>query len=272
MVAETKLAYKEANEMLAKTRTTIIILFAALAALALPASALAEYPNQWKYKNRDHRSSPAVAQPLPGTLYDLLNEAKGSLGPRSSLNYGFTGCGGAAVGAELQWGSPGYLQWEFQRLSSHPPTQAITGTERIALYNHFIGKYLIREDETFGINLGLSATPSYEWQIADGQGYYSAAELYNTNEHAYLLWANVGAPTCGIDLRWLHAPFSLPNGYQPPPEGGQFRKGLPEAPPESPKAAPESGSPEPPKNAPESGSPHPTREAPTSSSPPPAAQ
>ena len=63
-----------------------------------------------------------------------------------------------------------------------------------------------------------SATPRFEWQVATGQSNVSGyggsfTELYNTTEQAYLI---DGHETWGVDLRWLHAPFSLPYGYTPP--------------------------------------------------------
>jgi hypothetical protein len=218
-----------------KIRTTIIALFASLAALVLPASALAESsPAEWRY-NRDlcastFECSPVAAQPLPGQLYDLndlyefqsLSEKR-----RTSLVFGFTACAGSSAvpGVKLQWGSPGHRQWEFRRQVHHPMTSAITGTERVALYNNVHRAYLVREGPKIGhanqpqtVGLGFSASPSYEWQVADGQGDW--AELYNTQAQAYLSGAPhlVRGPSsyCGIDLWWQQAPFSLPSGYQPP--------------------------------------------------------
>jgi hypothetical protein len=219
-----------------RIRTTTAAL-AALTALVLPASALAESaPAEWRY-NRDlcaitFECSPVAAQPVPGHLYDLndlyefhsLNEPYNR---RTSLVYGYTACArsSAVAGVPLQWASPGRLQWEFRRQTPHPMTSAITGTERVALYNHFHRAYLVLEGPKIGhanqpqtVGLGFSATPSYEWQVADGQGDW--AELYNTQAQAYLSGALhlVRGPSsyCGIDLWWQQAPFSLPNGYQPP--------------------------------------------------------
>jgi hypothetical protein len=107
-------------------------------------------------------------------------------------------------------------------------TFAITGTERVALYNRSSHAYLVDyawnqtlPSNNLGprIKLGFSTTASYEWQVADGQG--DLAELYNANRRAYLV--SVGLvrgnpePYCGIDLTWQEAPFSLPSGYQAPP-------------------------------------------------------
>jgi hypothetical protein len=246
-----------------KTRTTIIALVAALVALALPASALAESPTVWKYVGqvRDHRNTSEAAQPLPNSRYDLtLPESQ--VRHQTALKFGDLGCGGLYVGSVgPEWGSPGCLEWEFQRQPGHPATQLVTGTERVALYNAAYHVYLIREHHTFGISLGFSSTPSYEWQIADGQWDY--AQLYNTNEHGYLVWAGVHPPLFGIDLRWLHAPYGLPHGYQPPPEHHGAPEGLPPG-GEAPQSKPEAPAPERPKNAPE------TPPVTASTSPPPA--
>lgn len=208
-----------------KIRTTIAAL-AALTALVLPASALANplSPTEWGY-NIGSSNWETVAQPLAGHLYDL-NEAYQPYNNRgSSLVYGFTGCAHSTAGTELQWDWPGHLQWEFRRQAHHPMTNAITGMERVALYNHVHRAYLVRQGPTFGnanrprtVGLVFSPSPSYEWQVADGQG--DRAELYNTSLQAYLVreYPLTFYPHCGIDLGWQLAPFSLPSGYQQPPD------------------------------------------------------
>jgi hypothetical protein len=198
------------NKMLStKIRTTIIAAVAAFSvggAAVGPASALAESPTVWTY-------GPTAAQPLPAYRYDL-NVTYSTRPSTPSLVYGWQTEFNLKIGADLEWAKPGRHEWEFRRQPSHPATTLVTGTERVALYNRFNGQYLIREDQTFGINLGFSATPSYEWQVANGNG---LAELYNINEQGYLL-LDLGIYHPGmVDLEWLHAPFSLPNGYKNPP-------------------------------------------------------
>jgi hypothetical protein len=252
MAGQTKPAYKEANEMLSTRIRTTIAALTALTTLAVPASALAESsPTEWRY-NRAPCSSTfecSPAQPLPGQLYDLNDQYEFfnlQHKRRTSLVFGFTPCASSSAvpGVELQWASPGRLQWEFRRKTPHPMTTAITGTEQVALYNHVHHAYLVLEGPKFSqasnqpqtVGLVFSATPSYEWQVADGQGDW--AELYNTQAQAYLSGAPhlVRGPSsyCGIDLWWRQAPFSLPSGYQPPqtpwesirPSGPPQAKGL----------------------------------------------
>ena len=205
-----------------KLRTAIVALSGVLA-LAVPATAMAYNPVQWQYNPQDHRTAGPVAQPFPNTGYALDDSYQ-------AMAYGFNSCFGVAAGVDLtldpSTGSVQQAQWEFIRQASHPNTSAITGTERVALYNRFIGEYLVRAPQSVGINLDWSATPSYEWQVATGTPVYAdqgitSSELYNTNEQGYLvdpLYIGFGeAFDCGPSLKWLHAPFSLPAGYQAPP-------------------------------------------------------
>jgi hypothetical protein len=214
-----------------KTRTTIAAL-AALGALTLPASALANplSPTEWRYNRAalcTSTSECSPAQPFAGQLYDLNESHQPYSNKGNSLVYGFTGtgCATSQPGSELQWDWAGHLQWEFRRQAPHPMTSAITGTERVALYNHFHGAYLVLEGPRFTsanqprtVGLRFSATPSYEWQVADGKG--DQAELYNTSAQAYLIrdYPLTFYRHCGIDLTWQPATFSLPDGYQPPPD------------------------------------------------------
>jgi hypothetical protein len=206
-----------------KLRTAIVGLVGALA-LAVPATAMAVDPLEWQYNPYDHRTAGPVSQPFPNTAYALDDSVH-------ALVYGFSTCFGVALGADLELdastGTVQQVQWEFIRQASHPQTTAITGTERVALYNRFIGKYLVRAPQSVGINLDWSATPSYEWQFATGTPAYAglgltSSELYNTNEQGYLVnplfTGGLGTPyDCGPGVVWLHAPFSLPAGYQAPP-------------------------------------------------------
>ena len=198
-----------------KLRTAIVVAAGTLA-LAIPATALARNPVEWNYNPRDHRAG-LPTQPLADVVYPLND-----LG--WPVIWGHGDCGPfyvGAVGVDLMAvpDSRPQAEWKFVRQLHHPRTTAITGTERVALWNS-IGGYLIRADQTFGISLDFSQTPSYEWQVAAGYNGYdhhsSNIELYNTPEQAYLV-ANGVTNWCG-DLAWLHAaPYSLPAGYQAPP-------------------------------------------------------
>lgn len=206
-----------------KLRVPIVALAGALA-LAVPAAALAQNPVEWNYNPRDHRARP-LTQPSPSVAYPLQQSAISQV-----LVFGFTPCWptSAAAGVDLEEdtynGSVQQSQWKFIRQHRHPRTNSITGTEGVALYNSWNGEYLLRGDQTFGISLDYSATPSYEWHVAAGGGANGAnIELYNVPEQAYLVdpFAD-GGPwppnKCGPPLAWLHAPFSLPAGYQAPPD------------------------------------------------------
>jgi hypothetical protein len=214
-----------------KIRSTLAA-SAALGALALPASALAESqpPPEWRYNRAPCASTfeCSPSQPVQGQPYDLNDYYEPFTRHGTSLVYGYTPCArsSAVPGVPLQWGSPGHLQWEFRRQAPHPLTGAITGLEPVALYNRVHRAYLVLEGPKFRranqpgtVGLIFSATASYEWQVADGQGDW--AELYNRRAQAYLSGATHlvrgESSYCGIDLWWQQAPFSLPNGYQAPP-------------------------------------------------------
>jgi hypothetical protein len=204
-----------------KLRTAIVALAGALA-LAVPATAMAHNPVEWQYNPFDHRTAGPAGQPFPNTGYALDNSYE-------AMVYGSNTCFGVAAGVDLALDpsteSVQQAQWEFIRQANHPNTTAITGTERVALYNRAWGEYLVRAPQSVGISLDWSTTPSYEWQFATGTPVYAgegitSSELYNTNEQGYLVDFAVTGGTaydCGPGLKWLHAPFSLPAGYQAPP-------------------------------------------------------
>jgi hypothetical protein len=196
--------------MLSTKIRTIFAVAVAVAALALPASALARDPVEWTYSvGQIH-----PAQPAPGTRYDLVNypQYENRFPSPPALVYGLQQWGGADVDFAWPNGNP---QWKFVRQATHPRTSVITGSERVALYNAFEGRYLVYGHQTLGVSLDWSTTPNYQWQVASGTRGAAGGlvELYNTQEQAYLVYDH---QTFGIDLGWLHAPFSLPPGYVAP--------------------------------------------------------
>jgi hypothetical protein len=182
------------------------VLIGLLAALALPASALAMEPMEWTVTPKN------LGQPAGSTPYTIGNDFQSG-----SLAYG-----NQTFGVDLKWDNRAGSQWQFIKYS-RPGTRdhrLISGTESVALYNSAARQYLAYGHETFGENIAWVSTPRYQWHVAEGQitepGNREGNvrdELYNTTEHAYLVhWHQ----TWGIDLGWLHAPYSLPNSYQPP--------------------------------------------------------
>jgi hypothetical protein len=211
-----------------KLRAAIAAL-TALAALVLAASALATEPLQW---SRDLLYS--SNQPNGTFAYTLANDFKlGSMdlphGGHFTTNQDLV-FGNETFGVDLTWFTPDPLhdgsseafpnpgrQWQFVRRPGLHFTTLIPAAEHVALYNTARHGYLAEGHETFGIGLIWSATPRYEWQVAQGEpnqtpGSYRT-ELYNDTERAYLI---EHSRTWGVDLTWLHAPFSIPFGYQAP--------------------------------------------------------
>ena len=76
-------------------------------------------------------------------------------------------------------------------------------------------QYLAEGGETFGIGLVWSQTPQYQWQVANGGDASQPCngELYNDVEKGYLI---PYPRRFGVDLGWIHAPFSTGPDYIPP--------------------------------------------------------
>ena len=224
--------------MLSNKIRTAIVALASTAALAVPASALAQNPLEWSL------TGGASEQPYVSSSYTL-----GDVHRPLSCRFGAFQCwqdlvyGNETWGVDLNWNNPAFdkvgnplhernVQWKFVRKGTtrvlpiySASCYQISGTEQVALYNTVNHQYLADGHETFGVNLVWSSTPRYEWKVAIGlleQSTYSArvAQLYNTTEPgptgtwgAYLVICH---QTWGVDLRWLHAPYGLPYTYSPP--------------------------------------------------------
>ena len=228
--------------MLSNKIRTAVAALAGAAALAIPASALAQNPLEWALQ-------PVSEQPYTFNTYTMGNVHRPVScpnGPNPSI-----GCwqdlisGNQTFGVDLVWSNPafdgqgnplheGNAQWQFVRQgnprwpAAYPAScYQISGTESVAIYDTVRHQYLADGGSyTFGgVHVQWVSTPRYEWHVAVGlleQSTYSdrVAQLYNTSEPgpggthgAYLV---MGYQTWGVDLRWLHAPYGLPYTYNPP--------------------------------------------------------
>lgn len=212
-----------------KIRTAVVAL-AGVAALALPAIAFAQNPLEW----RTYQGSSLTGQPFDSGTYTLANLQRSvRVTAANGVSYADTSqdlvYGNQTFGVDLDWYTPRFddltdpprgrgVQWKFVR-QHRGPFHQISGTERVGLYNTANHQYLAEGIEPChcGVKLVFSATPRYEWQVATGElngpAYGSFTQLYNTTEQAYLV---NGHQTWGVDLVWLHAPYGLPYGYEPP--------------------------------------------------------
>ena len=223
------------------TRATIVAL-TAIAALALPASALATNVTRWTiaqsitapngvvYDYGDSDVAPFAG--LPTCLFDNYREANMTLPTGVQVpEPEYLSYGHETFGVDLTWSPSIYGAscggaWEFIRQPGHYLTQQIPAGERVALYNTVNNRYLARAcpsgtgcigagEELFGINLYWSQTAQYEWQVFKGgdDGHPFYADLYNAIEKAYLI---DHGQTFGVDLGWIHAPFETGPDYIPP--------------------------------------------------------
>lgn len=216
-----------------KIRVALVAL-TAIAAFALPASALATNVTRWDVEQQNEASPDGQAPyaGVPTRLDDAYREANMTLptGVKlrepESLSYGHE-----TFGVDLTWSPPIYgkpnLTWEFIRPPGRYLTQQIAASENVALYNTVNHQYLAwacpgfataclgAEIEPFGINLAFSRTPEYQWRIFKGSddGHPYLADIYNVTEKAYLIDHH---QTFGVDLGWIHAPFETPPDYIPP--------------------------------------------------------
>lgn len=220
-----------------KIRAAVVAL-TAIAAFALPASALATNVTRWEIAQQNDPdplyNGAAPYADVPTLLlnwyheYNMALPSGGTLRQPEPLVYGHE-----TFGVDLTWATPSYgsslvgdRQWEFIRQPGIYLTRQIAASEHVALYNRVNDKYLARAcpsgtgcigtpSEIFGINLYWSKAPQYEWQIAKGgdTSHPFYADLYNTIEQAYLIDHH---QTFGVDLGWIHAPFETGPDYIPP--------------------------------------------------------
>jgi hypothetical protein len=155
--------------------TRILTVILALLALAVvPSVASAAQPQQWTVNGN------------PGTLnaateYQLFNQTGGRIGyqDRTGVDLGWTSSGG---------------NFEFMR-GNPRDHRRITADEPVALYNTKTKKYLAYSNQTFGINLDWTSTPTFEWKVEQGRRF----SLYNLRIHDYVVY---GSRTFGINLVW----------------------------------------------------------------------
>jgi hypothetical protein len=216
-----------------KLRAALVAL-TAIAALALPASAVATNVTTWQIvQQNDPGASNTDLAPYADVPTDLVSppiiqvglpygaQSNPNAAPQS-LVYGYE-----IFGVNLRFTTSPTYQWEFRRQPGTYATQQIPASERVALYNTAIRKYLAWACpggntgctgipiEANGINLYWSTTASYEWQVFKGgnPATPSYADLYDSIEGAYLIpWSN----PIEVGLGWIHAPFETGPDYIPP--------------------------------------------------------
>ena len=213
-----------------------LVALTAIAAFALPASALATNVTRWEIvQQNDPNPAANGAAPDAGVPTMLLNwyrtyKVSGVAYPvPEPLAYGHE-----TFGVNLTWGTPPYgasylpyTQWEFVRQPGRYVTPQIAAGDHVALYDTANQRYLAWACSGFftacigapivpaGINLYFSTTPQYQWQVAKGgdSGHPFYADLFNDAEKAYLI---DHSQTFGVDLGWIHAPFETGPDYIPP--------------------------------------------------------
>jgi hypothetical protein len=183
-------------------RRVLTMLFALLALGVVPATASAEV-HQWAVNWNEGNTLNA------STEYELVNLTGGRIGykDRTGADLGWTGSGG---------------NFEFRRGNRDHRSTPLKSTDVVAIYNFKTKKYLVNEGQTFGINLGWSSTPKYEWRVQPMRsGQRDTFSLYNTSARDFLVY---GERTFGINLDWdgttpsvdvtlTHGPAQYPKGY-----------------------------------------------------------
>ncbi len=238
MIAVTGKPLEKDSKMFRFKLRPALVALTAIAALALPASALATNVTTWQIVQQNDPAAYTTDQaPDAGVLTQLvappIDGASGPYGAEQSP-YPFSLIyGQQTFGVDLTYApfsgpsasSPNY-EWEFVRQPGHYVTQQIAATDEVALYNTASHQYLARACpsgdgcigapvETFGINLYFSTTPSYEWQVFKGgnPSTPSYADVYDSAEQAYMIpWPSL----LEVDLGWIHAPFETGPDYIPP--------------------------------------------------------
>ena len=221
-----------------KLRAALVAL-TAIAALALPASALATNVTTWQIvQQNDPGASTTDQAPYANVPTELVSppftepteSGEDNLGAGTqSLVYGHK-----TVGVDLTYTNIPNYQWEFIRSGTYV-TQQIAAGQKVALYNTVNHQYLAdacsgfftttacigRPTEAYGINLYFSTSPQYEWQVfkgGDPQLNPSYADLFDSVEGGYLIpWATQISTALGeVQLGWIHAPFETGPDYVPP--------------------------------------------------------
>jgi hypothetical protein len=225
--------------MLSNKIRIVIVALASAAALALPASALAQNPLEWSLSGGSDEQPYTFNTYTLGNVHRPLPCKQGNSSVETSI-----GCwqdlisGHQTFGVDLIWRNPafdgvnnpihaGNVQWKFVRKGNprwpviYPAScYQISGTAQVAIYDTARKQYLADGGSYLfgGTHIQWVSTPRYEWKVAVGlleQPTYSTrvAQLYNTAEQGYLVQ---GGSSLGIDVRWLHAPYGLPYTYVPP--------------------------------------------------------
>jgi len=153
-------------------------------------------PPVWSVLGKDASVKTVITDDRVHT-YDLYN-----LTDREALRYGSR----FGDNINLVWGDPGTSD-NIRFVSASASSQPIKYDEPIAI-NVRSGNYLVYESGRWGINLGWSDTPKYEWRIRGGQPYWdeyyvataTPVSLYSIVENDNLIYEE---RDWGINLKWF---------------------------------------------------------------------
>jgi hypothetical protein len=180
------------NDSMTSTIRTVSVLILAAAALTLAAASdsLAAAPGAQAARFNDWRiysNGPSGDRVTPGSGYWLLNRTV-----NRRIKYG-----SRTFGINLKWAAPGP--------NIHLKRKSGSGTlrydEPVAIWVAG-GGYLRYARRFYGINLGWSATPKYEWRFSNRTGVVNTGEslsIYNRVADAVLVY---GERSVGINLIW----------------------------------------------------------------------
>jgi hypothetical protein len=149
-------------------------------------------------------SASAVDAPSVAEQWRVANETKVQTGVEYQLHNskgGQLGYKKRTFGADV--GFVGSSGGHFKLMRKAPPNvrdhrRRVVEDELVALYNSKHRQYLINGSPVFGVSLGWSRTPVYEWRLRDIDGVKFA--LFNTRKGDYLVH---GYQTLGPNLWWL---------------------------------------------------------------------
>jgi hypothetical protein len=169
------------------SRPRLVGLLALVVALAVPGVAAAK-----DYKLEAQQWSVSAAALKTGTSYKFRNLAN-----NSQLGYGKR-----TWGVDLDWTTSGG-DWQFMPDSGNPNirdhrARPFGADEAVAIYNTKSRKFLFSESRNFGINLGWSSAPRYQWKADRNSS--GEVSLYNTQARDHVVY---GQRPYGINLRWL---------------------------------------------------------------------
>ena len=148
----------------------------------------------WSIFGKDPSVNKTVVPDDTRHTYDLFN-----LTDSNALVYGHR----PGDNINLRWGDPDKsdnIRFERESGSKDP----LRYGEPIAI-NVREGKFLVYESGRWGINLGWSDKPRFEWKLMGGEKgevvpTFKPVGLYNSVEHDYLIYESRDS---GINLKWF---------------------------------------------------------------------